>query len=119
MNNPHSIVSKRLKERKENVAEHLKHVGNCVSSLHEAEDCLNGLFSNECQRIEDEMSLVIESLERRKVTFLRELEAEKDKKLVAIAMSVQYSNEIILKTEDVSISSTMHTISLWIMACPD
>lgn len=99
---PRCIVSRRLRERKENVAEHLKTVGECVSSLHAVGGRINSKFGEECQRIENEINIVIETLTRRKLAVLQELEAEKDNKLKGITSSLQFANETMLKTEEVS-----------------
>ena len=99
---PFSIVFKRLRERKDNVAVHLRGVRERVASLRSAEDSITSEYLAVCQRVENEVSVVVESLKRRKLVYLQELEADMERKMSDVAESLQFANMTLLKAEEVS-----------------
>lgn len=102
LKSPLFIASKRLRERKENVVEQLKGVGEYVTSLRAAEDCFNSRFSQECKLIASGFSNAMEALKKRKLALFQELKQEKENNLRAVTRSVRFGGEIMSKTEEVS-----------------
>ena len=103
VDSPLSVVSRRLEEKKRNVAEQLSFAEEYVKSLYIQRDGLISKLEEECKALESEVSLLKKALDNKTNALLEELRSRSNLESTALSLRIEVAKEAISGTTKVSL----------------